>query len=420
MASDFNSIIKKAMKNWDCPELMTRVKSDVGDKIPFSAPFLNWATYGGIPRYRLIEFFGDAGSGKTSSAIDICKQAISLFEEEHRADVDRYTDLVDSGKKEYKGPLEELIEKGPKKILYVDLENAFDPKWARTLGIKKEYIYDDDSILKIMTPPNIAGEDIANVVLDCIGTDEFGLIVIDSIPSFVPRAELEKKVGERTVSALAGMMTVFIRKVIPMLQKHRCTMIAINQLRDDMDNQWSDGRTPGGRAVKFYSSLRLKFRLGKPVDKFGNELKMSAEQSDGSIVNVNVVKQKTAPHDRKLATYYLMSYTGIRPDFDYGNLGINKYGFVKKSGGWFTMCDPYTGEVIEDENGDVARFQGQVKVYDYLKKHPSYYALVKRFVDEDFNKVEIEDDEQVIDSYTIDVETGSVETNMEDYSLEIE
>lgn len=404
-ANSFASIIKSKQKEWDCPELMTRATADVGKKLPFSSPLLNWCTYGGIPRDAYTEFFGAPGGGKSTTSIDICKNAIDVFRKEYEDKMQEYRDKVASGKKEYQGPMEELEELGPKKLLYVDLENSFDSKWACTLGIDKQDIVGDNSVLNIMSTPNVSAESILQTVMDLIETDEVGLVVIDSIPSLVPQQELEKKMGERTVAQLAGCLNVFFRKVIPLLKKYQCTLLAINQIRDNMDNPYVT-KTPGGNAPKFYASLRMEFRIGNPVDTFGNELPKNTEDPSGYIVNAKIVKQKSAPSDRKMGTYFLMFDGGIRPDFDYAKLAVNKYQFIRKQGGWFTMCDPYTGEVMEDVDGKVMKVHGMPRVYDFLKENAEYYDKVKRYIVEDLNGQD----------HLVDVNSDQLDTDLEEYS----
>ena len=190
--------------------------------------------------------------------------------------------------------------------------------------------------------------------------------------------------GERTVASLAGCLTVFFRKVIPLLKRYHCTLLAINQIRDNMDNPYVT-KTPGGNAPKFYASMRMEFRIGKPVDAFGNELPMNTEDPAGYLVNAKLVKQKTAPSDRRMGTYYLMFDGGIRPDFDYAKLAVNKYQFIRKTGGWFTMCDPYTGEILETESGAPVKVHGMPRVYQYLKENEQYYASIRKYITEDLN-----------------------------------
>lgn len=380
----FASIIKRKQKDWDCPELMTRAVSGTGKKLPFSSPLLNWCTYGGIPRDCYSEFFGAPGGGKSTTSIDVCKNAIDIFKLEYSSELQRLRDLVSSGKKEFQGPMEDLEECGPKKVLYVDLENSFDAKWAQTLGIDREDIVSGSGTFSVMSVPNVAAEDVLQTVLDLVQTDEVGLVVIDSIPSLVPRQMLEKQMGERTVAALAGCLNVFFVKAIPLLKKYNCTLLAINQVRDNMDNPYVT-KTPGGNAPKFYASLRMEFRIGNPVDVFGNELPKNTEDPAGYIINAKLVKQKSAPSDRKMGTYFLMFDGGIREDFDYAKLAVNKYQIIRKQGAWFTMCNPYTGEVLENESGNVVKVHGMNRVYDFLHENAEYYELIKKYVVEDLS-----------------------------------
>lgn len=368
----YKELIEKAKKDWNCPGLMDGAMAARGKKIPFSSPMMNWATYGGIPRDRITEFFGAPGSGKSTSAIDICKNAISIFQDEYDFECLQLKNKISSGEKSYKSVLEDLEDRGVKKILYVDLEHSFDAAWSETLGIDKTKI-------DIMQPPDVVAEDILQMIENIVETGEIGLLVLDSIPSLIPRTELEKNYGERTVAALAGLLTVFCRKMVPKLDRYGTTMIFINQIRDNLNNPYVV-RTPGGEAPKFYASLRMLFEIGKPIDFLGNELPMSADNPDGYIVNAKIKKQKSAPNDRKLGVYYLLCQSGIRVDMDYANLAIVKYNIIRKSGGWYTMCDPTTGEMMEDEDGKIIKVNGILKVYEYLNSNPKYFNKVKTYI----------------------------------------
>ena len=371
MADSYSAIIAKCKKDWDCEGLMDGAKTVRGNKIPFSSPMMNYATYGGVPRNAMIEFYGEPSGGKSTTAIDICKSACDIFKQEHEAELASLREFVSRGNKSAQGELADLQERGPRKVLYLDLEHSFDRAWASTLGIV-------DTDIDIMQPPNVVAEDLLQTVLNIIETGEIGLIVLDSIPSLVPRAVLEKKLGERTVASLAGLLTTFCTKVIPLLTRYETTLILINQIRANMDNPYVP-KTPGGEAIKFYSSLRIYFKIGTPVDFLGNELPMSTENPAGYIVNAKLTKQKTAPHDRKNATYYLMTQSGIRPDYDYAKLAITKYNIIRKAGAWFTITDPSSGAVLE-EDGRPVKVNGLAKVYDYLHSHSEYYEQLKTFI----------------------------------------
>lgn len=383
MAGTYNEIIKRMKKTWKCEDLMNGAGKPVGDKIPFSSPLMNWATYGGIPRNRITEFFGDPGGGKTTTAVDICKNAVDMFKKEHDLQISDLRDQLSQGKKTASAEIDDLEDRGPKRVLYIDLEHSFDGRWAQKLGI--------DKADWVMQPPDVVAEEIMQTVLELIESGEMGLIVLDSIPSLVPRMELEKKMGEKTVAALANILTIFCRKLIPLLTRYETTMLFINQTRDNQDNPYVV-QTPGGRAAKFYASLRIYFRVGKPVDFLGNELPKSVENPAGYKIMAKLEKQKSAPWDRKLASYFLMCSSGIRPDFDYAQLAVNKYGIIKKAGAWFSICNPNTGEVIEKPdpyNADKTvpvKLNGLGKVYEYLAENPDYYETLKTFILDDINR----------------------------------
>ena len=318
----------------------------------------------------------------TTTAVSLCKQSIDIFQKEFDDKVAELRKAASSGNKLANAQLQDMLDLGPKKVLYVDLEHSFDNAWAKTLGI-------DQSKIEIMQPPDVFAEDILQTIQELIETGELGLVVLDSIPSLVPKAELEKKFGERTVASLAGLLTIFFRKIVSLLTRYETTLITINQIRDNMDNPYVI-KTPGGQAPKFYSSLRIYFKIGHPVDFLGNELPQSAENPAGYIINARITKQKSAPFDRKNGSYYLMCNSGIREDIDYAQLAIKKYGFIQKGGAWFTLCKP-TGEILEDDNGNVVKVQGMAKVYEYLQNHREYYNELKAYIYNDINGVNSSD-----------------------------
>lgn len=383
----YADIINKKKKEWDAPDLMDGAERKRGSKIPFSSPQLNYSTYGGIPRNAITEFFGPPSGGKSSTAVDICKNAYKIFTEEHQERIDELHQRIgneDKKNKSLQNELEELVEIGPKKVLYLDLEHSFDMEWADKLGIA-------DGSIDIMQPPNIVAEDLLQAIQDLVETDEVGLIVIDSIPSLVTKKELDKTLGEATVAPLAGLLTTFCRKIIPLLTRYNTTLLVINQTRDNLNNPYVQN-TPGGQALKFYCSLRMEFKLDSPVDFLGNALPQKSENPAGYIVTARIVKQKTAPYDRKNGSYYLMAQSGIRLDMDYAQLAIKHYGIIKQAGAWYTICDPVTSEPMEV--GDkIVKVNGMAAVFEYLQNNPEYYDKLKTFIYNDIIGGGLEDNQ---------------------------
>lgn len=370
--STYSDIINKKKKEWQCSGLMDGANAERGKKLPFSSPLLNYSTYGGIPRNMITEFFGDPGGGKSTTAVDICKNARQIFVDEYTARISDLEDKVSRGNKSLAPELDDLREAGPKRVLYIDLEHSFDGAWAKKLGIEENEV-------DIMQPPDVTAENILQTVQELIETGELGLVVLDSIPSLTTAQELDKKYGERTVASLAGLLTVFCRKIVPILTRCDCTLLVINQVRDNMDNPYVVN-TPGGKALKFYCSLRILFRIGAPVDFLGNELPSNAENPAGYIVNAKIVKQKSAPWDRRNGSYYLMAQSGIRVDMDFAKLAVSKYGIIRKSGAWFTLCDPTTGEILEDEENRPVKLNGMSRVFDYLQSNPDYFDKLRTYI----------------------------------------
>jgi recombination protein RecA len=374
----FEDIIKKKQKDWGSSIMDIHSRDS---KIPLSSPQFVWSLYGGIPRNKMTEFFGAPGGGKSTSAIDVCKNAVDLFKQEFDKKLDELRLAASKGNKQAALDLEDAEEEGPKKVFYLDLEHSFDEEWSKVLGINSDEIY-------IMQPPDKPAEEILQMIQEMVETGEVGLIVIDSIPSLVPQAELDKKYGERTVASLAGLLTVFCRKMTPLLTRYQCTLLVINQVRDNMDNPYVV-KTPGGEALKFYCSLRVEFRQGNPVDFLGNELPMSTEDPAGYIIKTKIHKQKSAPNNRKSASYFLMCTKGIMPMFDYAQLAIKRYNIISKSGGWFTLTDPETGEILQ-QDGKTVKINGLARVYQYLEDNPEYYEKIQKFIMDDLNNSDTE------------------------------
>lgn len=386
----YADIIKKRIKDWNCDGLMEGAKAKRGNKIPFSSPLLNYSTYGGIPRDAITEFFGAPGGGKSTTAVDICKTAYKLFQEEYQDQLLAFQEKINNGNKSLMSEYEDVKERGPKKVLYIDLEHSFDAVWADTLGIREGEI-------DIMQPPDVFAEDILQTVKEIIETGEVGLIVLDSIPSLVTQSELDKKFGERTVASLSGLLTIFCRKIVQLLTRYGTTLIVINQIRDNMDSPYVVN-TPGGNALKFYCSLRIQFKIGAPVDFLGNELPASTENPAGYKVTAKIVKQKSAPNDRRAGSYYLMAHSGIRIDMDFAQLAVNKYGIINKAGAWFSIKDPYTKEQLVDETGKPVKVNGMTKVFEYLQNNPEYFNRLVKYITTDIeggsNDIDEEGSEQ--------------------------
>lgn len=340
------------------------------DKIPFSSPTANYMTYGGIPMGKATEFFGGEGGGKTTSALDIVGNAQKKFKAEWEQQVEeattKYEEMVQvkatqkKAERFKKEVLDELMEQGPKVVVYVDAENTLDVDWASLLGVNTEEMI-------LIRPQTQTAEQVLQMIIDLIDTGNVGLLVLDSVPCLVPQIIFEESMEKKSYGGVAGPMSVFCAKVTPYLTKHKTALILINQVREDLSNPYNTISTPGGKALKHLYSLRLRFRKDSLLDENNKELPSRAENPAGNIVQVEIVKTKVCKPNRRLG-YYTLNYTnGIDVIADSVKLAL-KYKYIVQAGSWFTFMDPQTGEVIFDEEGVELKFQGMSKLLEYLRE----------------------------------------------------
>jgi recombination protein RecA len=329
-------------------------------KIPFSSPRINYMTYGGLPRAKLVEFSGEENGGKTTTALDIVANAQQLFEDEYRAKVE----LLESHKTLNKSDialLSNLKAVGPQQIVYIDCENTLDEDWAENLGV-------DTSKLIVIKPQTQTAEQIFQMSLDMMETGETGLVVLDSLGVMLSGQAFEKTMEEKTYGGIAAALTLFSKKAELLCGKYGCTFIGINQMREDMNSQHGGKKTTGGLAWKHNCALRLIFRKGAYIDEKGTELKRNAEDPAGNLVSVHLEKTKVFKPDRRLGFYTLNYDSGIDWIADTVDVAM-KYGLILRSGSWFNFIDIETGEIIADDTNEPIKLQGRPAVIQYLKDY---------------------------------------------------
>ena len=338
-------------------------------KIPFSSPTANYMTYGGVPVGKVTEFFGGEGGGKTTSALDICANAQVKFAEVFDKQVAELEEQIeelnmkgtkDASKKasRLQTQLDEVIEKGEKLVVYVDTEQTLDTQWAKLLGVNTEKMI-------LVRPQEQTAEQVLQIIIELIATGNVGLCVLDSIPCLVPQQIFEESLEKKAYGGISQPLSVFCSKVLPHLVQNQCAFIGINQIREDLSSMYNTISTPGGKAWKHACSLRLRFKKDTLLDMNNNELSSRAENPAGNKVAIEVVKTKVCKPDRRLG-YYTLNYTdGVDVVNDTITLAI-QYGYIKRNGGWFSICDENKEVIIQDDKE--LKLQGIGRLNQYLKQ----------------------------------------------------
>ena len=288
------------------------------DIIPTGALSLDLALgIGGVPRGRIVELYGPESSGKTSLALHIVAEA----------------------------------QRNGGIAAFIDAEHALDPIYAKAIGV------DVDELL--ISQPD-TGEQALEIADMLIRSGALDVLVIDSVAALVPRAEIEGEMGDSHVGLQARLMSQALRKLAGTLNKSRTTCVFINQLREKIGVMFgSPETTPGGRALKFYSSVRLDIRRIEAIKDGSDNI--------GNRVRVKVAKNKMAPPFR-LAEFDIMFGQGISREGSLLDVAVDN-GVVKKSGAWYTFDEDQLGQGRENakrflrENPEIA-MQLQAKVYE--------------------------------------------------------
>lgn len=272
---------------------------------------------GGYPRGRIIEVYGPESSGKTTVALHAVAE----------------------------------VQKRGGTAAYIDAENAMDPAYAEALGV------DIDSL--ILSQPN-TGEEGLQIADTLIASGAIDILVVDSVAALVPRAEIDGDMGDSHVGLQARLMSQTLRKLSGNISKTKTIAIFINQIREKVGVMFGNPETtPGGRALKFYSTIRLEVRRAEQIKQGSDVI--------GNRVKLKVVKNKVAP-PFKVAEVDIMYGKGISQTGELIDMAADK-DIIKKAGSWYSYGDDRIG-------------QGRENAKQYLEEHPDVYEEVKEKVRE--------------------------------------
>ena len=312
---DAISQIEKKFGKGSVMRLGDRTAVDV-DVIPSGSLTLDKALgIGGYPKGRIIEIYGPESSGKTTLTLHAIAQA----------------------------------QKQGGKAAFIDAEHAIDPVYAKNLGV------DIDEL--ILSQPD-SGEQALEIAEMLVRSGVIDLIVIDSVAALVPQVELDGEMGDAAVGLQARLMSKALRKLSGVMNKTNCTVIFINQLREKIGVMYGNPETTtGGRALKFYSSVRVEIRRSEQIKQNGEII--------GNKANIKVVKNKVAP-PFKTTQVDIIYGKGISRDGEIFDLAVEG-DIVEKSGAWYA----YNGEKIG---------QGRENAKNFLIEHPAIFEEVEEKV----------------------------------------
>lgn len=302
---------------------------------------------GGVPRGRIIEIFGPESSGKTTVALHIIAE----------------------------------VQKTGGEAAFIDAEHALDPVYAKALGV---------NINELLVSQPDCGEDALEITEALVRSGAIDVVVVDSVAALVPRQEIDGDMGAAMVGVQARLMSQAMRKLSSVISKSNAVVIFINQLREKVGVMYGNPETtPGGRALKFYSSVRIDVRktdqLKNGTDVYGNRVKCK------------IVKNKVAP-PFKVAEFDILYGKGISKSSELIDMGIT-LGLIKKSGSWFS----YEGERLAQGKDNARKvFESSPEMMDDLE------AKVRSMSDQLVAKsAEFELDEDDGDDDTFEIETVS-------------
>jgi recombination protein RecA len=211
-------------------------------------------------------------------------------------------------------------------------------------------------------------------------TGQVGLVVRDSIAAMVSSQAMDKTVEDKTYAGISMALTSFGNKAIMLCKRYNCTVIGINQLRDDLKSMYGGTKTPGGRGWKHLCSVRLQFTRGSFINEKGEEIKRSSESPAGNKVLMSMEKNKTCPSNRR-GGYYTIDYAnGIDYLTDLLEVAL-KYNLILQSGAWFSVVDPDNGDIKAD------KIQGMANVREFFmdESHEDVLTFVEDYIDSKIN-----------------------------------
>ena len=373
-----DDIIKNINKKYKANVITTDINAitfENKETIPFPSPSFTYLFHGGFPTHTLWEVSGELSSGKTVWCMAVAGQAQKYFKDKF----DKEVAELSEGKptKEQQEKLTLLLERGYKKVVWLDSEHSmYDAEWIAKCGL-------DFADVIYIKPQDQTAEELLQMTIDLIKSDGVGLVVIDSLATLSSKAALEKDLMDKTYAGISAALTEWTRQVLSLLNQYDCSVICINQQRDVIGAMFPTTNTPGGRAFKYGTHVRIQLRKEKAIDENYDEIPNKEETYHGQLTAVQILKNKVTKPDRRLCKFTISFNDGISAVNDTFIMALG-LGIIDKGGAWYSILDE--DKKPKEYNGTTLKFQGKKNFIAFMKDNPDFADELRKQVEEAVEK----------------------------------
>ena len=359
-----NAILKSINKQFGDNLISVGASKANRGRFSLGSPSADFMTYNAIPEGAWVEVSGPESSGKTLVAFlmaaDFIRREKKKSEEERRH------------------------------ILFVDCEGTLDPEWCWTSAHYN--VNDEDVRTYYVTPLGQSAEQIFDMIRSMVNSGQIGLVILDSLTAMAPQQVMDESFEKKEMGGISKPLADFVKRCTGLFNKYRTTFVGINGSIANMSGYGQAEVTGGGTYFKRACSLRIRTKKSTLFDDDWNELKSTAENPAGHIIELALLKSKFCRSDRRLSFIHLNYRKGVDILWDTVELAIN-VGLIDNSvQGTFKLVDPETGEVMHTDSGEEVKIRGKKNLKPYFESHPEMW---KKLYDKVYEVISKKDDNTI-------------------------
>lgn len=359
-----NAILKSINKQFGDNLISVGASKANRGRFSLGSPSADFMTYNAIPEGAWVEVSGPESSGKTLVAFLMAADFI---------------------RREKKKPEEER-----RHILFVDCEGTLDPEWCWTSAHYN--VNDEDVRTYYVTPLGQSAEQIFDMIRSMVNSGQIGLVILDSLTAMAPQQVMDESFEKKEMGGISKPLADFVKRCTGLFNKYRTTFVGINGSIANMSGYGQAEVTGGGTYFKRACSLRIRTKKSTLFDDDWNELKSTAENPAGHIIELALLKSKFCRSDRRLSFIHLNYRKGVDILWDTVELAIN-VGLIDNSvQGTFKLIDPETGEVMHTDSGEEVKIRGKKNLKPYFESHPEMW---KKLYDKVYEVISKKDDSTI-------------------------